>query len=44
MPIEINISKRTKTMVNGRRDTEEEWLSVKGKKIENIREFVQRPN
>jgi len=37
--LEINISK-TKTMVNGRKDTEEEQLSVKDKKIENITEFV----
>ena len=27
-------------MVNGRKDTEEEQLSVKDKKIENITEFV----
>ena len=37
--LKLNISK-TKTMVNGRKDTEEEQLSVKDKKIENIAEFV----
>jgi len=37
--LEINISK-TKTMVNGRKDSEEEQLSVKDKKIENVTEFV----
>ena len=37
--VEINISK-TKTMVNGMKDAEEEQSSVKDKKIENITEFV----
>ena len=37
--LEINISK-TKTMVNGRKDTEEEQLSIKNKMIENITELV----
>src|SRR6218665_3101611 len=37
--LEININKR-KTMVNERKDTEEEQLSVKDKKTENITEFV----
>src|SRR6218665_1321610 len=37
--LEINISK-TKIMVNGRKVREEEQLSVKDKKIENITDFV----
>src|SRR6218665_3028602 len=37
--LEINISK-TKTMVNGRKDVEEEQLSVKDKKIENVTQFI----
>jgi len=37
--LEINVSK-TKTMVNGRKDKEEEQLSVKDKMIEKMTEFV----